>query len=90
MAKGGLKRERMEATCRIAVMTSVTEPAKWVGETLRQAEPPKSVLLAANGVQRARKRRKEKLNARGWFTSEGIAIWKKQWGANNESERLDI
>lgn len=76
-ANGVEKRERMEVSCLMAVMSWVTEPANWVGETPRQAEPAKSV-AAVRGVQSARKKRQQKENARveRYLTGE-TAIWNK-------------
>jgi len=63
LAKGVGKRERMDESLFMAVMTWVIEPAKWAVETPRQAEPPKSV-AAVKGVQSARKKRQKKEHAR--------------------------
>jgi len=67
----------MDVSCLMAVMTWVSEPAKWAGETPRQAEPAKSV-AAVRGVQSARKKRQKKEHARAErYLGEETAIWNK-------------
>lgn len=67
----------------------MSEPANWVGETPRHAEPAKSV-AAVRGEQSARKKRQQKEHARVERYLTGETAISNKWRVTNQNGSIFI